>query len=440
MLETKPVRLLAASALAIGLVAASCRVRSTERHAEGKAVKAIASAAPVAATAAASSAVEAGPPAAADATAPVSSPVAIIAVAGLGTDSAHVASAVSATKASRDALEVGASCLDAAVAGVVELEDDADLNAGTGAALRLDGSAELDAAVMDSEGKFGAVAGISSVKNPSKVARAVGDTPHLILAGAGATRFARALGFESFEPRTETGFERRRALSSRAVEVDAGVADSDLVVWPDGGAGALQSPGFRAYLERSRAAVARVRPPASAVHSNAALGADSATASAGAAATNAAAHSGPARPLGPHSSDAGSQPAPTGSDTVAVLVRCAAGRFAGAASSGGPWLSLPGRVGDVPVPGGALYVGEKGAVFVTGSGERILERLFARGVYDELSSSGSLDATLRWALSQMPAERLAVAILDSQQARVAPESATAWAVSDPTLRTSEGAR
>lgn len=52
------------------------------------------------------------------------------------------------------ALKAGALCLDVAIAGVVVLEDDPALNAGTGAALRLDDSADLDAAVMDSDGKL----------------------------------------------------------------------------------------------------------------------------------------------------------------------------------------------------------------------------------------------------------------------------------------------
>lgn len=91
------------------------------------------------------------------------------------------------------ALAEGGNALSAAVAATVVLEDDPRLNAGTGSNLRLDGETiEMDAAVMTGDARFGAVAAIQRVRNPVEVARAVLDTPHLLLAGEGATRFARA--------------------------------------------------------------------------------------------------------------------------------------------------------------------------------------------------------------------------------------------------------
>src|SRR5437867_747958 len=95
-----------------------------------------------------------------------------------------------AEKAAR-LLAKGGEALEAAIAAVVHLEDDGRFNAGTGASLRMDGeTVELDASVMDTRGRLGAVAGLRRTRNPILVARAVAQTPHWLIAGEGATRFA----------------------------------------------------------------------------------------------------------------------------------------------------------------------------------------------------------------------------------------------------------
>lgn len=88
--------------------------------------------------------------------------------------------------------------VDAAVAGVHLLEDDPYENGvGLGGLPNLEGVVELDASVMDgTEHRAGAVASLRSIQNPSAVALAVmRRTSHLLLAGDGALRFARDLGF-----------------------------------------------------------------------------------------------------------------------------------------------------------------------------------------------------------------------------------------------------
>ncbi|MBI4833777.1 MAG: isoaspartyl peptidase/L-asparaginase [Planctomycetes bacterium] len=110
-------------------------------------------------------------------------------------------------KAAREALKAfkkTGSVLEAAVAGVMSMEDDPRFNAGTGSYLRLDGkSIEMDAAVMDSNGALGAVAVIQRVKNPVKVAYALVGSPHTFLSGKGATDFARLKGFPDYDPSTQ---------------------------------------------------------------------------------------------------------------------------------------------------------------------------------------------------------------------------------------------
>lgn len=76
----------------------------------------------------------------------------------------------------------GGAALDAVCAAVVELEDEQLFNAGRGAALTADGSAELDAAVMDGAGRAGAVAGSRHAKNPVLLARTILEhSPHVFL-------------------------------------------------------------------------------------------------------------------------------------------------------------------------------------------------------------------------------------------------------------------
>ncbi|MCC6464096.1 MAG: isoaspartyl peptidase/L-asparaginase, partial [Planctomycetes bacterium] len=107
------------------------------------------------------------------------------------------------------------SALQAASAAAIVLEDDPRFNAGTGANLRLDGSLELDASVCTSDGRFGAVACLRATKNPVLVARAVLDTPHVMLCGEGATHFARARGFPEASMVTERALNRGKAALKR---------------------------------------------------------------------------------------------------------------------------------------------------------------------------------------------------------------------------------
>jgi L-asparaginase / beta-aspartyl-peptidase len=116
----------------------------------------------------------------------------------------------------RAVLRAGGSALDAVCAAVVALEDDPNFNAGTGACLNFDGFCELDASVMESrESRVGAVAALQRVKNPILVARKVmEETDHVMLAGEGAQRFARIMGFGDHDPVTparRADWEQKRA-------------------------------------------------------------------------------------------------------------------------------------------------------------------------------------------------------------------------------------
>jgi beta-aspartyl-peptidase (threonine type) len=88
-------------------------------------------------------------------------------------------------------LAAGGSALDAVCATVERLEDDPLFNAGRGAALTSEGTAELDACVMTGEGRAGAVAASQFARNPVHAARKVlEETPAVLLIAPTAERIA----------------------------------------------------------------------------------------------------------------------------------------------------------------------------------------------------------------------------------------------------------
>jgi len=95
-------------------------------------------------------------------------------------------------------LNSGGTSLDAVEQVVRYLEDCPLFNAGKGAVFTHDGRNELDAAIMDGKTLMaGSVAGVTDAKNPISLARKVmEDSPHVMLAGKGASEFARVKGVE----------------------------------------------------------------------------------------------------------------------------------------------------------------------------------------------------------------------------------------------------
>jgi L-asparaginase / beta-aspartyl-peptidase len=100
-------------------------------------------------------------------------------------------------------LEAGGTSIDAVTRAVVLLEDNPLFNAGRGSVFTLDGRNELDASIMDGGTlKAGAVCGLTRIKNPIELARAVMEqSQHVMLAGAGAEEFASSRGM-AFVPQS----------------------------------------------------------------------------------------------------------------------------------------------------------------------------------------------------------------------------------------------
>jgi beta-aspartyl-peptidase (threonine type) len=257
---------------------------------------------------------------------------AIVTHGGAGEPLEFTDGAEKAAQRGREMMRETGDALDAAIAAVVVLEEDERFNAGTGSVLCLDGETlEMDASVMDTRGRLAAVAGVRDVRNPILLARAVADTPHVFLAGEGADRLARALGFERARPISDSQREKHRKLLKEL-------------------AGSVPAmPGIdNRMFERFWNYKTPLRLPPSAAH-----------------------------------------------DTVGAVVRGPDGHFAVAGSTGGSAPSLLGRVGDTAVIGSGFYAGPLGAVAATGVGEHIMRTMLARTVYGWIEQGLPLQQALQ---------------------------------------------
>ena len=99
-------------------------------------------------------------------------------------------------------LAKGGTSLDAVEATLAVLEDSGAFDAGRGAYYTRDGVPELDASLMDGRTlAAGAVASVKRLANPIHVARLVMEkTPHVLLVGDGAERFAESQGVVLVSP------------------------------------------------------------------------------------------------------------------------------------------------------------------------------------------------------------------------------------------------
>lgn len=136
-----------------------------------------------------------------------------------------------ALDAGQAVLARGGSALDAVEAAVRALEDSPRFNAGHGAVFDADGRHELDASVMEGHTRrAGAVAGVTTIRNPVSLARAVMEhSPHVLLIGAGAEAFAGTRGDIEQVPNTyfDTAHRRRELEQAQARErADADAADN----------------------------------------------------------------------------------------------------------------------------------------------------------------------------------------------------------------------
>ncbi len=142
-------------------------------------------------------------------------------------------------------LQNGGSALDAAMRAVMALEDNPNFNAGTGSTLNANGEAELDAGMMDGATlDVGAVASVTQIKNPILLARLVLKSPHVLLMGQGAERFAQEEGMALCrQDELVTAAQRERWRNGYRPGDGVGVAASEDAAEKHGTVGAVAIDG-----------------------------------------------------------------------------------------------------------------------------------------------------------------------------------------------------
>ena len=89
-----------------------------------------------------------------------------------------------------------------------------------------------------------------------------------------------------------------------------------------------------------------------------------------------------------------------GADTVGAVARDD-DRVAAATSTGGRWLALAGRVGDVPQIGSGFYCTRAGGASATGAGEDIARVTLARRAVDHLEAGRTAEAAAELAIEEL---------------------------------------
>jgi len=203
----------------------------------------------------------------------------------------------------------GASALDAVEAATRSMEDSEVLNAGRGSHLTEEGTVELDAMIMNGQTlNTGAVACVQNIANPISLARKVmTDTPHCMLAGEGALKFARDVGIPVLEDPSSLISDRSHQIYVKEK---------------------LKRENLKKEVDRDRkdTAVEKV-------------------------------------------SQENKNTQPEGHDTVGVVAMDTNGHIAVSNSTGGTSYKMCGRVGDSPLVGSGAYANQQAGAACTGHGD-----------------------------------------------------------------------
>jgi len=231
-----------------------------------------------------------------------------------------------------------ATPLDAVESAVRVLESSPRFNAGVGSCAQSDGILRTDAGVMTGDRSVGAASSMPGVEAAVSVARSVlEETPHILLSGVHAVDFAAAQGIDC-EVDLWTDSTRERFA-------DADVPEGDMAA--------------QARWVQETFGGATADPDA-------------------------------------EQEDAGA-PAGKDHDTVGAVARDGES-FAAATSTGGRWLALAGRVGDVPQVGSGFYCSPAGGASATGAGEDIarvtLSRRAVRYLEDGMDAQAAADRAI----------------------------------------------
>lgn len=260
---------------------------------------------------------------------------------------------VSRQAALEDAARTGSTAespVEAVETAVRQLEASPRFNAGVGGAVQSDGVIRTDAGIMTDDREVGAVCSMPGVEHAVTVARVVmTETPHVFVSGEHAVSLADAYGV-----RTDVDLWSDRTRER----------------WDES---TPPSGGVRSHLECIRDRFGRT-DPGGREGDGEALDSDGNT-----------------------DADRGDDHPDLDHDTVGA-VAFDGERLAAATSTGGRWLALAGRVGDVPQVGAGYYCCPAAAVSATGAGEDIarvtLSRRAARHVEGGLEAQTACDLAI----------------------------------------------
>ncbi|XP_044730186.1 isoaspartyl peptidase/L-asparaginase isoform X2 [Chrysoperla carnea] len=148
----------------------------------------------------------------------------------------------------------GGSVIDAVEAAVNFMEDDIAFNAGYGSIVNLDGQVEMDASIMDGKNlQSGCLGALKDIKNPISLARLVMEkTPHCLLVGEGATKFAKSQNVPILPPGTLVTPVALEALEKWKKK--GGIANTE--IGPDQNPGSVGTVGAVAVDRYGHVAVA----------------------------------------------------------------------------------------------------------------------------------------------------------------------------------------
>jgi len=250
-----------------------------------------------------------------------------------------------------EALASGTSALDAVEAGARYCEEDVScMSVGRGGIPDALGEVTLDASIMDHDGNCGAVSFMRNYLHPISIARRIMEkTPHIMLSGDGAERFAEQEGFLREELLTDPArklYEQWKTLPGglhvRLRRAKEGEHEYVFVT---------EENGVEREIDRSK-------------FSN------------------------------------------ESHDTIGIIGRDRNGNLAGACTTSGLAFKMHGRVGDSPIIGAGLYVdGKIGAAVATGTGELVMRAVSAFHIIEQLRQGVEPDRALEAAAARILADK-----------------------------------
>jgi N4-(beta-N-acetylglucosaminyl)-L-asparaginase len=236
-------------------------------------------------------------------------------------------------------LRNGGRALDAVEAAGRASEDEPSCCVGLSAWPDRDGKVTLDSCIMDGNGDCGGVSFLERIKHPVSVARKVMEmTPHVLLSGDGAQKFA-----------VENGFPLEDGKLSPDAEKE----------WKDWLKKSEYKPGADPAFKRTPGAVSQFSPMQF---------------------TNG---------LPTH-------------DTMGTVAMDSNGKLAGMVTTSGLAFKMRGRVGDSPIIGAGLFVdNEVGAAASSGVGEEVIRICGTHTVVEQMRMGRTPDQACKEAVSRI---------------------------------------